>query len=74
MSMAAALKAARALELRAGSCWRSSCCARARRSTCCAPLASSAPLMRVHAYIRARVPTLDARPSAVARHRDDRGD
>ena len=59
MSMAAALKAARAVELAQQRARRSSCCARCQAIDLLAPLATSPPLARVHACVRARVPTLD---------------
>ena len=58
MSMAAALKAARALELARQVIAIEVLCA-CQAIDLLAPLISSAPLMRVHETIRARVPTLE---------------
>ena len=59
MSMGAALKAERALELAHARRSRSKCSARARRSTCSRRSTTSPPLQRVHALVRSRVPMLD---------------
>jgi histidine ammonia-lyase len=58
MSMAAALKAMRALELARRVIAIEMLCA-CQAIDLLAPLTSSAPLMRVHETIRARVPTLE---------------
>jgi histidine ammonia-lyase len=58
MSMAAALKAARALELTRHALACELMCA-CQAIDLLAPLASSAVLMRVHDFIRARVPTVE---------------
>ena len=58
MSMAAALKATRALELARQVIAVEVLCA-CQAIDLLAPLVSSAPLMRVHETIRARVPTLE---------------
>jgi histidine ammonia-lyase len=58
MSMAAALKASRALELARHIVAVEVLCA-CQAIDLLAPLTSSAPLMRVHETIRARVPTLE---------------
>jgi histidine ammonia-lyase len=59
MSMAAGLKAMRALELARQVLAVELLCA-CQAIDLLAPLTTSAPLARVHAFIRARVPTLDA--------------
>ena len=58
MSMAAGLKASRALELARGVIAIELLCA-CQALDLLAPLASSAPLVRVHRHVRTRVPTLD---------------
>ena len=76
MSMAAALKAARALELARQVIAVELLCA-CQAIDLLAPLTSSTPLMRVHETIRARVPTLERdrppSPRHRANYRDDRG-
>ena len=63
MSMAAALKAERALAARARASSRSKCCSRARRSICWRRSQTSPALAPVHARVRSDVPTLaDDRP------------
>ena len=65
MSMGAALKARARARARARACWPSRCSAPCQAIDLLAPLRTSAPLARVHARIRAAVPTLgEDRPPA----------
>ncbi len=73
MSMGAALKAERALELATRVVAVEILCA-CQAIDLLAPLTTSAPLQRVHARVRSIVPRARRRPSAGARHRGDFAD